>query len=91
MTTTTNNTNLFAGIFALGVSAVLFAPALIPASPGLDAEFPPAKFFYGPDYELRFQLCRRCLLDCYVERALCRCDCPCEPGPDGVIAIRPRQ
>ncbi|NQZ47471.1 MAG: enoyl-CoA hydratase [Erythrobacter sp.] len=37
MTTTNNNTNLFAGIFALGVSVVLFATAIIPASPGLVA------------------------------------------------------
>ena len=37
MTTTNTNTNLFAGIFALGVSAVLFATAIIPASPGLVA------------------------------------------------------
>lgn len=37
MTATTTNQNLFAAVFALGISAVLFATAIIPASPGLIA------------------------------------------------------
>jgi len=31
------STNLFAAIFAVGVSAVLYAAAIVPASPGLFA------------------------------------------------------
>ena len=37
MTTINTNANLFSAIFALGVSALLFATAIIPASPGLVA------------------------------------------------------
>lgn len=35
MFATKTTTNLFAAIFAVGVSAVLYAAAIVPASPGL--------------------------------------------------------
>lgn len=37
MSATGTSTNLFAAIFAVSVSAVLYAAAILPASPGLFA------------------------------------------------------